>query len=316
LPSTGGTVTGATTFNSSVTINGGSASGYTGYKNRIINGGMSVWQRGTSFASGITTNTYTADRFFVYASGASVAVAQVAGPAGYKYALQITGAASNTSAAAYHRIESLNCIDLSGATVTISVTLTASSTQTVGWALQYPTSSDNYVSAATGISSGTWTATSTATTFTATVTNLPAGVLNGLQLIIGANNFGAFTSGTLQITGVQLERGSNATSFEFRDYGRELIMCQRYFFKGQTFDAIFMGTITTANTYYCNYALPVTMRTSPTLSNVSSNFSTGFNAATLASYVLNDRNIQFAMTSNATIVAGLYYAYANASAEL
>jgi hypothetical protein len=34
---------------------------------------------------------------------------------------------------------------------------------------------------------------------------------------------------TWYVTGVQLEAGSTATSFDFRDYGRELMLCQRYF---------------------------------------------------------------------------------------
>jgi hypothetical protein len=54
---------------------------------------------------------------------------------------------------------------------------------------------------------------------------------------VGAGNVGTDSTvqlvntlnATWQVTGVQLERGSNATSFEFRDYGRELIMCQRYY---------------------------------------------------------------------------------------
>jgi hypothetical protein len=38
------------------------------------------------------------------------------------------------------------------------------------------------------------------------------------------------TSGaTFYITGVQLEVGTQATSFDFRDYGRELALCQRYY---------------------------------------------------------------------------------------
>ena len=37
------------------------------------------------------------------------------------------------------------------------------------------------------------------------------------------------TSGaTFYITGVQLEKGSTATSFDYRPYGTELALCQRY----------------------------------------------------------------------------------------
>jgi hypothetical protein len=39
------------------------------------------------------------------------------------------------------------------------------------------------------------------------------------------------TSATWYVTGFQVEVGTQATSFDFRDYGRELIMCQRYYEK-------------------------------------------------------------------------------------
>ena len=199
-----------------------------GMRNRIINGDMRISQRGTSFSTP-TAGTYTLDRWGVGWIGAAPAsVAQVSGPASFKNALQITGAASNTVVNTYQRIESLNCTDLSGETVTIQANISVSSAQTVKWYLQHPTASDNYASV-TNIISGTWSATTTATTFTATITNLPSGALNGLQLIISPNNAGAFTSGTIAITGVQLEVGTVATPFERRLYGQELALCQRYF---------------------------------------------------------------------------------------
>jgi hypothetical protein len=55
-----------------------------------------------------------------------------------------------------------------------------------------------------------------------------------------AGNFNGVTSSTrlistlnatMDITGVQLEKGSTATSFDYRPYGTELALCQRYFEK-------------------------------------------------------------------------------------
>ena len=45
----------------------------------------------------------------------------------------------------------------------------------------------------------------------------------------GAVNLVANSGATFYITGVQLEKGSTATSFDYRPYGTELQLCQRYF---------------------------------------------------------------------------------------
>jgi hypothetical protein len=47
----------------------------------------------------------------------------------------------------------------------------------------------------------------------------------------GQTNFMATSGNTFYITGVQLEKGTTASSFEFRSYGKELMLCQRYFQK-------------------------------------------------------------------------------------
>jgi hypothetical protein len=58
---------------------------------------------------------------------------------------------------------------------------------------------------------GSWTAGSTQFT--------PSGTVS----VVGTNG------ATFYITGVQLEKGTQATAFDYRDYGNELRMCQRYY---------------------------------------------------------------------------------------
>lgn len=252
---------------------------YTMFKNRLINGDMDISQRATSFSTP-ANSSYTLDRWFIGWTGAAVAtVAQVAGPTGFRNALRITGAASNTLTFIVQRIESLNCLDLSGQTVTLQANIAVSSAQTVYWQLAHPNTQDNYA-AATVFASGTWSATTTATTFTATTTNLPAGATNGLQLLISPNNLSAFTSGTITITGVQLEKGSNATSFDVRPYGIELALCQRYFQLGDFSNITVTAQpgIGASTASYAGYAkLPVVMRTTPVSTSTASGNNSNFN---------------------------------------
>jgi hypothetical protein len=84
-------------------------------------------------------------------------------------------------------------------------------------------------------------------------------------------------SATWYVTGVQLEVGTQATSFDFRDYGRELILCQRYYWKsiatngGQT--RISMGlAFSTGSTSQHAVMYPVEMRATPTINSLSGNY--------------------------------------------
>ena len=228
-PSSALQVNGTTTTTALITnsTNGGQLAGF---RNRIINGAMAIAQRGTSFSSP-ASGSYTLDRWFINWTGAAPAtVAQVTGPTGFSSALQITGAASNTLTNLIQRIESYNCVDLVSQTISIRANIAVSTSQTVYWQLLYASATDNFTTT-TNIATGTWSATTTATTFSAQISNLPSGAANGLQLIIAPQNNGAFTSGTITITGVQLELGTQSTPFEQRTIGQELALCQRYYEK-------------------------------------------------------------------------------------
>lgn len=251
----------STTQNATLVGNLAMASSF--MRNRIINGAMGVAQRGTSFATP-ASGSYTLDRFFVNWTGAAPAtVAQIAGPTGYQYAIQITGAASNTALSINQNIESNNIADLASTTVTLSATILASTAQTVGWAAYYPTAIDNYTSK-TLIASGSFSVLTTSAIYSTQI-NLPANAANGLQIVILPNNGGAFTSGTLTVTGIQIEPGSIATPFERRSFGEVLMLCQRYYYSTG-------GNVIKLNSYVAAGAasglgtifLPVVMRTIPT----------------------------------------------------
>ena len=78
------------------------------------------------------------------------------------------------------------------------------------------------------------------------------------------------SSATLYITGVQLEKGSTATSFDYRSYTTELQLCQRYchVFRGAT-DATYsnIGLGICHDNVYLNVGItmPVQMRVQPTV---------------------------------------------------
>jgi len=195
---------------------------YTGFKNRIINGAMGIWQRGTS---GFTSGAYGPDRFIVSASSGLTAAQSSDVPSGFKYSLSLSGTGYPQ---AIQRIESVNCTDLVGQSVTLSFWAKQTSgagAASLGVLPFYANASDNF-STVTQIGSGqTFTGTTGWVQYSYTVTSLPAQVANGLQVIVYANTAGA---STWLVTGVQLEKGSTATSFDYRPYGTELALCQRY----------------------------------------------------------------------------------------
>ena len=86
-------------------------------------------------------------------------------------------------------------------------------------------------------------------------------------------NLAATNSATWQITGVQMEVGTEATPFEHRSYGDELAMCQRFYVKSWSQGSAVTtnpGVITAScvgdvNRAFGNVFWPVTMRTAPTV---------------------------------------------------
>ena len=98
-------------------------------RNRIINGGMDIWQRGTSFTNPLSTTTYTADRWSCYRGGytANATITQVTGltigTGINRNALRIqrtSGDANTSPLFVTQSLESINSRDLAGQPVTLS----------------------------------------------------------------------------------------------------------------------------------------------------------------------------------------------------
>jgi hypothetical protein len=292
-------VSGATTT-STLAVNGNNISAVQslGFRNRIINGDMRIDQRNAGAA--VTTDAaYPVDRFYMgkVNDGAFSAQRSTTAPAGFTNSLQFTTTAADSSLAAgqfqfiVQRIEGFNIADLgwgaAGAqSVTLSFWVRSSLTGTFGGALQNNGASRSYPFTYTINAANTWefeTITIPGDTSGTWLTNSG----NGISLVIGlgvgstySGTAGAWASADLQsatgavsvigtngatfyITGIQLEAGSVATPFERRDYGRELMMCQRYAVK-YTNENLGL-TLNNSTAYSPHICFPVQMRATPTI---------------------------------------------------
>jgi hypothetical protein len=210
--------------------------GYTGFRNRIINGGMKVAQRSTSatVTAGTAVPTSTTgypcvDRFFIYSTGANVVASQVVGQSSSMNGLSIAGAASVTAIGVGQRIEAINCYDLIGSTATLSVNLSNSLLTTVSWTASYATTTNTFgtigTPTKTQIATGSFTVNSTMARYTTQI-SIPSAATTGIEILF---TVGAQISGTFKIENVQFEKGGVATPFEFVSPVTELLGCQRYY---------------------------------------------------------------------------------------
>jgi hypothetical protein len=235
-------------------------------KNRIINGAMVIDQRNAGTSVNVTTsNIFGVDRWkFDNISSCTYTTQQSStAPAGFSYSSVVTvGTGAASGAADYNRIiqaiEGFNTADLgwgtaNAQTVTVSFWVRASITGTYCLALQNATANYSYPVNYTINSTNTWE--HKTVTIPGPTSGTWVGATNGIGIVCvwdlgsGSNWNGtnatwqsgntwktssqtaltATSGATFYITGVQLEVGLNATNFEYRQYGTELALCQRYF---------------------------------------------------------------------------------------
>jgi hypothetical protein len=270
-----------------------------GFKNRLINGGMVIDQRNAGASVTPTTNgTYTVDRWKVAISQASkfsVQRSSVA-PTGFSNSLLATSLSSYTVGSSevfqlVQAVEGFNFADFawgsaSGSPAVLSFWVRSSLTGTFGGSLtngnsaataSYPFSfsisaANTWEQKSVSISCptiGTWN-TDNSTSFnlrislgTGSTYQGTAGtwVASDKESVTGETQIVATNGATFYITGVQLEKGSTATSFDFRSYGTELHLCQRYFYNLTNCAASAAST----TKIEFQYQHPVPMRGTPSL---------------------------------------------------
>ena len=258
-------------------INGGQLSGF---RNRVINGGCMVQQRATVPLSA-SPQIGNVDRYLVSCNGSGLTgtVQQVTATDFTATGTGVGLVGSWTSGAPQieHRIETLNVVDLNGKTVTISGMLYHSfgTTRNCVVRLNRPTTTYDVFSAQTTIATSAPFAapTGVATPFSLTVALGSADASRGLAIQVFDNAASTVSSKVFAISGLQLEIGSVATTFEQRPIGLELALCQRYYEVLQTAAGALMisGYAPAASTgIYQSFAWKVTKRVAPTVTVVGS----------------------------------------------
>jgi hypothetical protein len=246
-------------------------------KNFVINGGMDIWQRGTSFAvSGLGYAAYTVDRWHCYAGGSGTISQDTSLFApGSRYGLRFTATASGGQNW-YQMIETANVAALAGQTVTLSGYAGGTSGVTGNYVLLwYSTNTD------AGLFDAGWTAcTTVATTLNPAINGTMQRYASVYSVPSNAKSLrvqwttGALTNTQFQtISGFQLELGSVATPFSRAggDIQGELAKCQRYYwrsgFPNESIDYAkhALGYSQNTTSLWCQMLYPVTMRVAPSI---------------------------------------------------
>lgn len=225
------------------------------FRNRLINGGFSVNQRGASVgASGnlFANNVYCIDRWFAQTETGNLSVRQLTDPEATQTEclslLQPDLVAKRIGAAQI--VESANIRHLKGQQYSLSGRIRSSLAQPIRFAVLHQTgtadsvahqlvnswTSGNYTAnnffttaaAAGGLTVGTITPVAGVWTPFSLTGSFPAGLKNATVIIWTEGTFAQ--NNTLEIGQVQLEPGAVASSYEQRFFGQELALCQRYYY--------------------------------------------------------------------------------------
>lgn len=261
------------------------------FVNLLDNGNFNISQRGTTTVTGITTSAvYLQDRWAVTAGTATSSsignsTSSPTLPAGFSNAVQVQRTAAQTgvvNVCLAQEIPSVDVVPLAGQPVTLSfyaaagANFSAASSALVAQ-VTTGTGTDEglatWLTGLTGAASAIPTANKTVTLTTAyqrfSVTGtIPAGATEAVVNLCFTPVGTAGTTDAFVATGIQLQRGTVATNFEWRQAGIELAKVQRYAYRiaeTATITPRAVCHVTTANSVMqCPIVFPVPMRIAPT----------------------------------------------------
>jgi len=276
-----------------------------GRRNIIINGLQIVSQRGTSFSLSGTADTFITDRFLISNSdtGAWTASQSTDSPTGFSNSLKMDCTTADTSPTFLSLMTRFEGQDLqhlkkgtsSAEKTTLSFFVKSNKTGTYIAELRDIDNNRTIGKAYTISSADTWEQkiitfdgdttgvfdndngnSLTVQFYLAVSSTYSSGTLAtswgsrvNANTAVGQVNLADSTDNEWYITGVQLEVGSQATPFEHRSFGEELLLCQRYFehddSEGSDNYRISMNKGTTAASYYFAIDYAVTKRAKPTV---------------------------------------------------
>jgi hypothetical protein len=261
------------------------------FRNKIVNGGFDIWQRGTTVSSSV--NDWTADRFFNTNSAMTWTRANntLGGPCPYMCTL--TGGGSDSRFRFSFEMPSTTSQGefAIGSYWTLSLYTDrniAGRTFDVGYAANPNGTTD------TASTTGTWVALGD-NRYSVTMQINAANTNNRAAMRFSGPFNGPVNEGvaSISVTGVQFEAGSVATPFERRPIAVELALCQRYYYQyvgtaGEVGDASqeWMYPLNRDDTYRrTTIRHPVTMRAKPTVSSVSIRVSDASNVTGSTQYL-------------------------------
>ena len=318
------------------------------FRNALYNGDFRIAQRGTSFPGG---GGYLLDRWKISsygAGGAYYTVSQIqSGLANFSNALQLQQTSTNSMFFFLQQsLETRDVVRFQGQPVTVSFwyKIPTSFTGSIYAQLNWSTAVDTPLTDI-GISyttAGSLTLTNQTAWTYATFTTFVPSTAQALSVMFTNYPPGGSTvnGATLQITGVQLEKGSVATPFEVRPYATELALCQRYFCKtfpygtapaqaaGQTGSLIVQGAAVTTfisggqTPFAVTWQFPVEMRANPAVTTYSTNAATanwydqGGGDLTASTTNIGTRTASIYMSGGTTAVGRNAVIHASANAEL